>query len=264
MNTAATDSSTTDTAARRRRRQALECCRQFLLYAGKRDPRILSLLSPGVTLFGSSPDEVAVGFEAVRSFILRDFSQVPEPVELRESFCHVESPSPASATAVFRITMTAVIDGVPVEVREMRTSYVLSRKAGEWRIDHIHNSVPDPRSGEGESLPIREAEETRKSLDALVEERTRQLEHRVRELEQTNRSLLASLEESEGQRGLLPVCAGCKKFRVRDDYWETMEEFLERRTPFKFTHGLCPECVDVFFSGEKAEGGGKVLGKPVE
>ena len=256
MNTA-----TTDSAARRRQRQALECCRQFLLYAGNRDPRILSLLSPHVTLFGSSPDEVAVGFEAVRSFILRDFFQVPGPVELRDTLCHAESPSPAAATVIFRISMTAVIDGVPVRVREMRTTYVLSREGGAWRIGHIHNSVPDARSGEGESLPIREAEETRKSLDALVEERTRHLEHRILELEQTNRSLLESLEESERQQGLLPVCVGCKKFRVRDDYWETMEEFLERRTPFKFTHGLCPECVDAFFSGEKAEGAAKVVGK---
>ncbi|MBP7868097.1 MAG: nuclear transport factor 2 family protein [Acidobacteria bacterium] len=252
----------TENAIRRRQRQALECCRQFLRHAENRDVRILSLLSPRVTLLGSSPDEVAVGFEAVRSFFLRDFSQVTGPVKLQESLCHAESPSPASATVIFLIALTATINGVPVEVREMRTSFVLSREAGAWSIEHIHNSVPDPRTGVGESLPLREADETRKSLDALVEERTRHLENQVRELEQTNRALLESLDESVRQRGLLPVCAGCKKFRVRDDYWETMEEFLERRTPFKFTHGLCPECVDTFFSGEKANGAARVNGKP--
>ena len=43
-------------------------------------------------------------------------------------------------------------------------------------------------------------------------------------------------------RGMVPICASCK--RVRDDrgYWEQIEAYLIRRTKLEFSHGICPEC----------------------
>jgi PAS domain S-box-containing protein len=44
-------------------------------------------------------------------------------------------------------------------------------------------------------------------------------------------------------RGLLPICAGCKRIRDEDDVWVGLEEYVSARTEAMFTHGLCPRCV---------------------
>ena len=48
-------------------------------------------------------------------------------------------------------------------------------------------------------------------------------------------------------RGLLSVCAHCRRIRVRekesgDDKWQVMELFLMDTTDATFSHGICPDC----------------------
>ncbi len=42
--------------------------------------------------------------------------------------------------------------------------------------------------------------------------------------------------------GLLPICAGCKKIRDDQGYWNQIETYIARHSDATFTHGLCPEC----------------------
>ena len=44
-------------------------------------------------------------------------------------------------------------------------------------------------------------------------------------------------------RGLLPICAWCKKIRDDKGYWKQIEEYMEQRTEALFTHGMCTECM---------------------
>jgi hypothetical protein len=55
-------------------------------------------------------------------------------------------------------------------------------------------------------------------------------------------------------RGMLPICASCKK--IRDDHgeWVQMEVYVRDRTEADFSHGICPECMKKLypeFSGTK-------------
>jgi CheY-like chemotaxis protein len=43
-------------------------------------------------------------------------------------------------------------------------------------------------------------------------------------------------------RGLLPICAWCKKVRDDEGYWEQVEAYVETHADVKFSHGICPEC----------------------
>jgi DNA-binding response OmpR family regulator len=61
------------------------------------------------------------------------------------------------------------------------------------------------------------------------------LARRVSELE----AALASVKQL---RGLLPMCAYCKKIRVDDSYWQQLESYLAERSEAQFSHGICPEC----------------------
>src|SRR5437899_12753008 len=43
-------------------------------------------------------------------------------------------------------------------------------------------------------------------------------------------------------RGLLPICAACKKIRDDRGYWTQIEEYISDHSDAKFSHGICPEC----------------------
>jgi len=71
--------------------------------------------------------------------------------------------------------------------------------------------------------------------------------HRVEvERQALTHRLQAALDEVEQLRGLLPVCAWCR--RVRDDagYWDTLEGYLSKRLRTQYTHGMCQECAAKF------------------
>jgi hypothetical protein len=61
------------------------------------------------------------------------------------------------------------------------------------------------------------------------------LQTRTRELEET-------LARIKTLRGLIPICASCKKIRSDTGYWQQLEEYITEHSDADFTHGLCPEC----------------------
>ena len=57
---------------------------------------------------------------------------------------------------------------------------------------------------------------------------------------------LAKAQEVEVNklRGLLPICAYCKKIRNDTNYWEQIESYISSHSEALFTHSICPECAD--------------------
>jgi uncharacterized paraquat-inducible protein A len=51
-----------------------------------------------------------------------------------------------------------------------------------------------------------------------------------------------SLDQVKQLKGMLPICASCKKIRNDKGYWEQIEHYISERSETEFTHGLCPEC----------------------
>ena len=43
-------------------------------------------------------------------------------------------------------------------------------------------------------------------------------------------------------RGLLPICANCKKIRDDRGYWNQIESYVREHSEAEFSHGICPEC----------------------
>jgi PAS domain S-box-containing protein len=44
-------------------------------------------------------------------------------------------------------------------------------------------------------------------------------------------------------KGLLPMCAWCKKIRDDKGYWKRVETYIREHSDASFTHGICPECL---------------------
>jgi len=56
------------------------------------------------------------------------------------------------------------------------------------------------------------------------------------------RQLNAALAEVRTLRGLLPICAQCRRVRAEDGGWEQLEAYVRQRTHANFSHGFCPDC----------------------
>lgn len=73
----------------------------------------------------------------------------------------------------------------------------------------------------------------------------------VRRLEASERELARRVEESVAHikvlRGLLPVCAWCKRVRDDEGYWTQMEAYVRTHSQAEFSHGLCPDCLRANF-----------------
>jgi len=52
-----------------------------------------------------------------------------------------------------------------------------------------------------------------------------------------------ALDKIKTLRGLLPICAWCKKIRDDKGYWKKVETYIEEHSDAMFTHGICPECL---------------------
>lgn len=69
---------------------------------------------------------------------------------------------------------------------------------------------------------------------------------RQKELEQERSQLILAYEDALNNiktlKGLVPICASCKKIRDDKGYWNHLEVFIQERTDAEFSHGICPDC----------------------
>jgi tetratricopeptide (TPR) repeat protein len=61
-------------------------------------------------------------------------------------------------------------------------------------------------------------------------------------LRDQHRLLQEALAHVKTLRGLLPICAWCKKVRNDEGYWRELSEHVEEHTEAAITHGICPDC----------------------
>ncbi len=61
--------------------------------------------------------------------------------------------------------------------------------------------------------------------------------------------LKEALEQVKALRGLLPVCAWCRKIRDDAGYWQQFEDYVRAHLHAGITHSICPSCA------ERLEGG---------
>ena len=75
--------------------------------------------------------------------------------------------------------------------------------------------------------------------EALIESRA-MLTAKVQELR-------LALEQIKTLRGIVPICANCKKIRNDKGYWQQVEVYVRDHTEAEFTHGICPECIQKLY-----------------
>lgn len=142
--------------------------------------------------------------------------------------------SPAEEAKMDSAQMATLVNGeVPVLRADKR--YVTKTGANIW----VHLTASVIRDGGGRppyGLAI---------IDDITESRALR-EERERLIFQ----LQDALANVKTLRGLIPICAWCKKVRNDQGYWMRIEAYLQEHSDADFTHGACPECASRLFRKE--------------
>lgn len=100
-------------------------------------------------------------------------------------------------------------------------------------------------------LRVRHLQRRTEHLEDQVTLRTQQVATQAEALAWTNAELVTAndglakaLAEVKTLRGLIPICAQCKKIREDEGSWSQMEAYIMEHSDARFSHGLCPECAE--------------------
>jgi PAS domain S-box-containing protein len=63
-------------------------------------------------------------------------------------------------------------------------------------------------------------------------------------LKRVEAELRDALAQVRTLRGLIPLCAWCRKLRNDRGAWQSLEQYLTEHTDASVTHGICAECSD--------------------
>jgi PleD family two-component response regulator len=89
----------------------------------------------------------------------------------------------------------------------------------------------------------------RVSSALLLKQEMDRRKKRELELRRSNEELQKALKEVKVLRGLIPMCASCKKIRNDGGFWQQLEEYLGEHSEAEFSHGLCQPCIKKLYPG---------------
>jgi PAS domain S-box-containing protein len=127
---------------------------------------------------------------------------------------------------------------------ELNLPYIRRALAGEVQV--FERSIPQPDGSVRESL----ATYTPDIVDGIVRGFFVQVAEvtAMKQLQREHQRVIGELEmalrEVRTLRGLLPICMHCKKIRDDAGRWTPVEHYVRARTEAKFSHGICPDCVE--------------------
>ena len=77
----------------------------------------------------------------------------------------------------------------------------------------------------------------RRTLEAEQREASRAL------LAQQKEELESTLARTKRLEGIISICMHCKKINNKQESWEQMEKYISDNSDARFSHGICPDCI---------------------
>jgi len=68
-----------------------------------------------------------------------------------------------------------------------------------------------------------------------------------RDIKQNEEKLLLALSEIKTLKGIIPICANCKKIRNDEGYWQMVEVYISEHSDARFSHGICQDCANKLY-----------------
>jgi PAS domain S-box-containing protein len=113
------------------------------------------------------------------------------------------------------------------------------------RIVH-HETIRRRKNGDDINVslsisPIRDNSDSIIGASTIARDITER-ERMRKEREKFIAELQEALAKVKALKGLLPICAWCKKIRDDQGYWQQIEAYIRDHSEADFSHGICPEC----------------------
>lgn len=167
----------------------------------------LSLISPKISGFGF--DEMISASYPIEDIVSKAFIDADKPAYFQIGDIHTTiinfNTGIINATLALKCSENA--DNFPMY--NIRISMIYMKTEDKWYILHIHMSLPS-KSPKNLSMPVSDEAPIKTNIGEL--------------------------------KGVIPVCASCRK--IRDDWglWYSLEDFIKDNTNASVSHGLCPDC----------------------
>lgn len=100
-------------------------------------------------------------------------------------------------------------------------------------------SDSEPELTPVDEAPKQDSEPTLEKLQSEIQDLTRAIKRRDHLLADLRQTLI----EVKQFKGILPICASCKKIRDYDGYWSQIESYMRVHADVEFSHGMCPDCM---------------------
>jgi PAS domain S-box-containing protein len=75
------------------------------------------------------------------------------------------------------------------------------------------------------------------------------------EREQLLSELQSALAEVKSLQEILPICSYCRKVRDDENYWHTVEGYISEHTDTRFSHSICPSCMETVVEADLKKSG---------
>jgi hypothetical protein len=69
----------------------------------------------------------------------------------------------------------------------------------------------------------------------------------LRQLIEDKDKLQKALDEIRVLKGMVPICASCKRIRDDKGFWTRIEAYMKKHSDVEFSHGICPECAQKMY-----------------
>ncbi len=201
----------------------------------------LEKFGTSITVFGTGLDEVFSGAENLYKFFKRDIEQAPNTVHYALKNTKIQAFSNHTGIVHSELDISTTISKQNLKLNNLRLTLVFVKTSDKWLIEHKHISFPTDAHESDEAYPVKELEERMVVLQKLVDEKTRELKEKNCELE----SALANIKILSG---FLPICSFCKNIRDDAGYWKSIEEYISSNSELDFSHSICPDCVEKYYS----------------
>ena len=131
-----------------------------------------------------------------------------------------------------RIKATEWLQDIPIIVITVKTDeQALCAAFAAGAMDYIRKPVNPAElvARVSSALALKEERNTRKAREQELLMRTQELEQALREVKVL--------------RGLIPICAKCKRVRTDKGNWQQLEEYIQVHSEAEFSHGICHVCM---------------------
>ncbi len=99
-------------------------------------------------------------------------------------------------------------------------------------------------------LRVKQLTKRQAELEYIVKERTADILNQKEKINEKNKKLSDYITELKVLRGIVPICASCKKIRDTSGQWNHIETYIEKHSEAQFSHGICKDCEEKLYGDQ--------------